>query len=224
MLERSNEQNELADALAKAQAAIRSAEKDRSNTHLRNRYATLESVIRATRPHLGANGLSLTCAPVVEADRAGVAWTLRHSSGQFESGVLLMPLGQARGVNTMQLVGSCASYAHRYVRMHLLACAAGDDVDGEVEQVRNPRPAQVEQPRNPVEDGPPVDTKSPAWRAWQARLAEAGLDYEHVAAWCEAHGRPRPSAMRVHQWRQLCQWLSNGGQPVVTAWSAEHAS
>jgi hypothetical protein len=224
MLERSNEQNELADALAKAQAAIRSAEKDRSNPHLRNRYATLESVIRATRPHLGANGLSLTCAPVVDADRAGVAWTLRHSSGQFESGVLLMPLGQARGVNPMQLVGSCASYAHRYVRMHLLACAAGDDVDGEVEQVRNPRPAQVEQPRNPVEDGPPVDTKSPAWRAWQARLAEAGLDYEHVAAWCEAHGRPRPSAMRVHQWRQLCQWLSNGGQPVVTAWSAEDAS
>jgi len=209
MLERSEQQNELAGALARAQAAIRSAEKDRANPHLRNRYATLESVIRATRGPLGDNGLSLTCAPVVADGSAGVAWTLRHASGQYESGVLLMPLGQARGVTPMQLVGSCASYAHRYVRMHLLACAAGDDVDGEEVGSKPPRRAA------PAEEGPPVDTKAPAWRAWQARLAEAGLTYDQVAAWCEAHERPRPSAMRVHQWRQLCQWLDNGGREVV---------
>ena len=212
MLERSEQQNELAGALARAQAAIRSAEKDRANPHLRNRYATLESVIRATRGPLGDNGLSLTCAPVVADGSAGVAWTLRHASGQYESGVLLMPLGQARGVTPMQLVGSCASYAHRYVRMHLLACAAGDDVDGEEVGRKPPRRTNR---TAPAEEGPPVDTKAPAWRAWQARLAEAGLTYDQVAAWCEAHERPRPSAMRVHQWRQLCQWIDNGGREVV---------
>ena len=47
MITRSDDQAELGAALAKAQAAIRSAEKDRQNPHLRNRYATLESVIRA---------------------------------------------------------------------------------------------------------------------------------------------------------------------------------
>ena len=83
MLKRSEQQNELAGALARAQAAIRSAEKDRANPHLRNRYATLESVIRATRGPLGDNGLSLTCAPVVADGSAGVAWTLRHASGQY---------------------------------------------------------------------------------------------------------------------------------------------
>ena len=131
MITRSDDQGELGAALSKAQAAIRSAEKDRQNPHLRNRYATLESVIGATRPHLGANGLSLTCAPVAEDGRAGVAWTLRHASGQWESGVLLMPLGQSRGITPAQALGSVVTYAHRYVRMHLLGCAAGDDVDGE---------------------------------------------------------------------------------------------
>lgn len=238
MIQRSDEQAELGAALSKAQAAIRSAEKDRQNPHLRNRYATLESVIRATRPHLGAHGLSLTCAPVAEDNRAGVAWTLRHASGQWESGVLLMPLGQSRGITPSQALGSVVTYAHRYVRMHLLGCAAGDDVDGEdvgsKPARREDRPGtnrssspptrhQSDRPAAPngdqsAEQGGAVDTKSKAWRAWQARLGESGVEYEQVATWCEAHDRPRPSKMSTHQWRQLCQWLSNGGSEVVKRW------
>ena len=238
MITRSDDQAELGAALAKAQSAIRSAEKDRQNPHLRNRYATLESVIRATRPHLGANGLSLTCAPVAEDNRAGVAWTLRHASGQWESGVLLMPLGQSRGITPAQALGSVVTYAHRYVRMHLLGCAAGDDVDGEDVGTKSTRrddrlgtnrasspPRKVPNASPPAsngdqstEQGAPIDTKSKAWRGWQARLGEAGVEYEHLATWCEAHDRPRPSKMSTHQWRQLCQWLSNGGAEVVKRW------
>jgi hypothetical protein len=233
MVTRSEEQGELGAALAKAQAAIRSAEKDRQNPHLRNSYATLESVIRATRGHLGANGLSLTCAPVAEDARAGVCWTLRHSSGQWESGVLLMPVGQARGVTPAQALGSVVTYAHRYVRMHLLGCAAGDDVDGEeVSGDQSPQRQSEKVPipnaRQPireqsVEAGPKVDTKSPAWKAWQTRLGQKRMPYKHVAAWCEAHGRPRPSAMTLHQWRQLAQWLDNGGIEVLAKWEAPSA-
>ena len=238
MITRSDDQAELGAALSKAQAAIRSAEKDRQNPHLRNRYATLESVIRATRPHLGAHGLSLTCAPVAEDNRAGVAWTLRHASGQWESGVLLMPLGQSRGITPAQALGSVVTYAHRYVRMHLLGCAAGDDVDGEDVATKSTRrddrlgtnrasspPRKVPNASPPAsngdqsaEQGAPIDTKSKAWRAWQARLGESGIEYDHLAPWCEAHDRPRPSKMSTHQWRQLCQWLDNGGAEVVKRW------
>ena len=238
MITRSDDQAELGAALAKAQAAIRSAEKDRQNPHLRNRYATLESVIRATRPHLGAHGLSLTCAPVAEDNRAGVAWTLRHASGQWESGVLLMPLGQSRGITPAQALGSVVTYAHRYVRMHLLGCAAGDDVDGEDVATKSTRrddrlgtnrasspPRKVPNASPPAsngdqsaEQGAPIDTKSKAWRAWQARLGESGIEYAHLATRCEAHDRPRPAKMSTHQWRQLCQWLDNGGAEVVKRW------
>ena len=238
MITRSDDQAELGAALSKAQAAIRSAEKDRQNPHLRNRYATLESVIRATRPHLGAHGLSLTCAPVAEDNRAGVAWTLRHASGQWESGVLLMPLGQSRGITPAQALGSVVTYAHRYVRMHLLGCAAGDDVDGEDVATKSTRrddrlgtnrasspPRKVPNASPPAsngdqstEQGAPIETKSKAWRGWQARLGEAGGEDEHLATWCEAHDRPRPSKMSTHQWRQLCQWLDNGGAEVVKRW------
>ena len=235
MVTRSDEQAELATALAKAQQAIRSAEKDRSNPHLKNKYATLASVIRATRQPLGDHGLSLTCAPVFDDGKAGVCWTLRHASGQYESGVLLMPLGQARGVNPSQQCGAVISYASRYVRMHLLACAAGDDTDAAHESDRAPtrkrdqstRPQSTKrnQPTRPrtTEEGPKVDTKSNAWRAWQVRLGDGrpALKYEHLAAWCEASKRPRPSAMTMHQWRQLQQWLDNGGRQVVAKWSPD---
>jgi hypothetical protein len=230
MVTRSDEQNHIAAALAKAQQAIRSAEKDRSNPHLKNKYATLASVIRATRKPLGDHGLSLTCAPVFDDGRAGVCWTLRHASGQYESGVLLMPLGQARGVNPSQQCGAVISYASRYVRMHLLGCAAGDDVDAAHEsnarkQPSRPKPVQRDKPSRPkpAEQGPKVDTKSNAWRAWQVRLGDGHppLKYEHVAAWCEANKRPRPSGMTMHQWRQLQQWLDNGGRAVVAKWSPD---
>jgi hypothetical protein len=237
MVTRSDEQADLAAALAKAQAAIRSAEKDRSNPHLRNKYATLQSVIIATRKPLGDHGLSLTCAPVFEDGKAGVCWTLRHSSGQYESGVLLMPLGQARGVNPSQQCGAVISYASRYVRMHLLACAAGDDTDAAHESDRAPtrqrdqptrhQPSKRGQPirDQSAEEGPKVDTKSNAWRAWQVRLGDGhpALKYNHLAAWCEANKRPRPSAMTVHQWRQLQQWIDNGGRAVVAKWSPDAA-
>ena len=238
MITRSDDQAELGAALSKAQAAIRSAEKDRQNPHLRNRYATLESVIRATRPHLGAHGLSLPCAPVAADTRAGGAGTLRHASGQGESGGLLMPLGQSRGITPAQALGSVVTYAHRYVRMHLLGCAAGDDVDGEDVATKSTRrddrlgtnrasspPRKVPNASPPAsngdqsaEQGAPIDTKSKAWRAWQARLGESGIEYDHLATWCEAHDRPRPSKMSTHQWRQLCQWLDNGGAEVVKRW------
>ena len=217
MVTRTESQAKLAAALAKAQGAIRSAEKDATNPHLRNRYATLQSVIRATRPHLAANGLSLTCAPVFDDARAGVCWTLRHSSGEWESGTLLMPLGQGRGINPSQQCGAVISYASRYCRMHLLGCAAGDDVDAAEDK---PKPKQS---ARPVEQGPIVDTKSPAWRSWQARLAEAGVAYEAVATWCEANDRPRPSAMTLHQWKQLCAWLDNGGKNVIQQAASNHA-
>jgi len=230
-------QPKLSAALVKAQGAIRAAEKDAANPHLRNRYATLQSVIRATRPHLAANGLALTCAPIVEDGHAGVAWALRHTSGETERGLLLMPIGQTRNMNPSQACGATISYASRYCRMHLLGCAAGDDVDGAQEKVPPAKKASRPQrapkappakkasrpkraPKAPVESGPVVDTKSPAWKGWQARLAESGLSYERVAGWCEAHDRPRPSKMTMHQWKQLCAWLDNGGREVVARYDA----
>jgi hypothetical protein len=216
-------QPKLSAALVKAQGAIRAAEKDAANPHLRNRYATLQSVIRATRPHLAANGLALTCAPIVEDGHAGVAWALRHSSGEMERGLLLMPIGQTRNMNPSQACGATISYASRYCRMHLLGCAAGDDVDGAQQKDSSPKKASRPKraPKAPVESGPVVDTKSPAWKGWQARLAESGLSYERVAGWCEAHDRPRPSKMTMHQWKQLCAWLDfNGGREVVARYDA----
>jgi|DEB0MinimDraft_10_1074344.scaffolds.fasta_scaffold13202_5 hypothetical protein len=199
-------QAELAAGLHQAQRALRSAEKNQTNPHLRNRYADLESVITAGRRAMADAGLSLTCHPVTTDGQCGVVYVLAHTSGQWRSGQLLLPMPQARSMQAAQAAGACLSYAHRYVRQCLLGIPSGEDTDGSTDE---PAPQ------------PGVDRGSPAWRKWQASLREGEhpLDYDLLAHWCQAHQRPRPSAMSAHQHRQLAQWLDNGGRAVVLQWS-----
>ena len=78
--------NELAGALAKAQGTIKSAVKDAENPHFRSKYADLASVWDACRKALTDNGLSVIQAPRGVVTEMG--WTvevetrLMHSSGQ----------------------------------------------------------------------------------------------------------------------------------------------
>lgn len=203
----SPQQAELAAGLHQAQRAMRSAQKNQTNPHLRNRYADLESVITAGRRAMADAGLSLTCHPVTAEGLCGVVYVLAHTSGQWRSGQLLLPMPQARSMQAAQAAGACLSYAHRYVRQCLLGIPSGEDTDGSTDE-----PA-------PRLQG--VDTSSTHWRRWQASLREGShpLDYALLAAYCECHKRPRPSAMDAHQHRQLAGWLDNGGRAVVLQWS-----
>jgi hypothetical protein len=50
----------LAAALAAAAPALRDARKDRGNSHLKSKYATLESFLEAVRDPLAAQGVAIT--------------------------------------------------------------------------------------------------------------------------------------------------------------------
>ncbi|MGA0355641.1 MAG: ERF family protein, partial [Ilumatobacteraceae bacterium] len=126
-------QDQIAAALAKAQARVRKARKNARNPHLRNEYADLESVIDATRGALAENGLALVQAPQVVEGAAGVRWTLVHASGQWMSGELMHATGGAKGLRPAQADGVSISYARRYTLASLLGVAVGDDSDGAVE-------------------------------------------------------------------------------------------
>ena len=210
-------QDALAAALAAAQGAVRSAEKNAKNTHLRSKYADLESVICAVRPAFESAGLAVSMHPIADGGAAGVRYVLSHSSGQWRSGVLMHRTG-GKGLSPAQQDGVCISYARRYCLMSLAQCSAGDDVDGHApgNDARG-RPEHTTAPAPPPRPPVMVDTKSGQWKIFQASLSKRSLTYEQVAAWCEAQGRPRPSRMTERQFLNLVGWIAKGGDARIRA-------
>jgi hypothetical protein len=116
--------NELATALAKAQAKIEGATKDKTNPHFRSSYADLASVWDACRSALTSNGLSVSqTAGASEDGRVRVTTILMHSSGQWLCDDLVMKPVK----DDPQGVGSCITYARRYALAAIVGVAPEDD-------------------------------------------------------------------------------------------------
>lgn len=116
-MQHSEKIEELAAALAKAQAVMTGALKDSANPFFKSRYADLESVWTACRKALTDNGLSVVQS--ASATEGGVAVTtmLLHSSGQWMRDTLpLHPKDMSP-----QGIGSAITYGRRYA----LAAMAG---------------------------------------------------------------------------------------------------
>lgn len=124
---------EITKALVKASAAIKHATKDAKNPHFRNDYASLESVIDASKETLLDNGIV-----VLQAPGNGVLTTrLQHSSGEFFESEINLVLTK----NDMQGLGSAITYARRYSLAALLNISQADD-DGN-EASKTPKKAIV---------------------------------------------------------------------------------
>jgi len=129
--------NELAAALAKAQASITGALKDSANPFFKSKYADLASCWDACRKQLTDNGLSVIQTTDIVADTVVVRTTLAHSSGQWISGILPVKAKD----DGPQAQGSGITYARRYALAAMVGLAQIDD-DAEAAQGRtgiNPR-------------------------------------------------------------------------------------
>lgn len=116
----------IADALVKAQAAMKPAIKDSRNPHFNSRYADLASVWDAIREPLTSNGLSvIQMVGSNELERTTLTTRVTHVSGEWIESTWQIPVGK----QDPQGLGSAISYARRYA----LASAVGvvqDDDDG----------------------------------------------------------------------------------------------
>lgn len=128
MIEHSASITELCKALHGAQGEMTGVVKDARNPHFKNRYATLESVLDATRPALQANGLSISQAPGRLVENAvEITTMLMHSSGEWMRSTLHMPVVK----RDPQGVGSAITYGLRYALMAVLGVPPTDDDDAE---------------------------------------------------------------------------------------------
>ena len=147
----STEIDKVAEALAKANAELKSIGKDRTNPHFKNKYATLDAIMDAIRPSLAKHGLSVVQGAKEVTDGFNVVTMLIHSSGQFVSNVVPVPLSK----NDAQGVGSALTYGRRYGVSSLLALATDEDDDGNQASKAKPEPAKRAEPPKPepkVED------------------------------------------------------------------------
>lgn len=122
-MNKSDQINELAAALAKAQGEIENASKNAANPHFKSKYADLAEVLNTVRPVFAKHGLSVSQLPAFEAGIASVTTMLMHSSGQWLSGTA------SAGVTKQdaQGVGSAITYLRRYSLAAVAGIAQEDD-------------------------------------------------------------------------------------------------
>lgn len=117
--------DEILPALHKARSQFVKVKKDRQNTHLKNKYATLDSVLDAITPALTDNDLMIM-QDMRESDGAArikVETTVMHVSGQWVKYYAELPIVK----NDPQGVGSAFTYARRYALAAAFGLSQADD-------------------------------------------------------------------------------------------------
>jgi len=161
-LETSQELQQLAEALAKAQAELSPVPFDSNNPFYKSRYASLSAVIAEVRKVLPKHGLSIVQTPTSHMEfgifYAGVETMLIHNSGQWIKGSVAVPVvatelievftrrfnkdGDAyyASPNILQEAGKIITYLRRYGIVSILMLSAEEDLDGN-EPVQQVQPA-----------------------------------------------------------------------------------
>lgn len=129
------EKKPLIQAICNAKRKFSPIIKDAVNPHLKNKYASLATVIEAVDEALASEGILLTQTPVKVDGEWLLNTRLINAEGEILEGFFPIIVQK----NDMQGWGSAVTYARRYGLMGLLGLAAEDD-DG---QAASQRPAEV---------------------------------------------------------------------------------
>jgi hypothetical protein len=118
--------NEVAGALASAQAELEAAKKD--NSGYGYNYSDLATVIASAKPVLTKNGLAITQL-VGESIEGNVSVTtiLAHTSGQFFKSTASLPIIDMKGCNAAQNAGASLSYLRRYAYQAIIGQPSEDN-------------------------------------------------------------------------------------------------
>jgi len=115
--------NEIAKALAAAQAGMENAGKNAVNPHFKNKYADLAEVLNVVRPALAGQGIALAQLTSTQGDVLVLHTRLIHASGQWieaEYPVCKLPAAP-------QQMGAAMTYARRYSLASVCGIAQEDD-------------------------------------------------------------------------------------------------
>lgn len=191
--ERSVEQAKLFIALIKFQSTLRTVEADSENPHFNQKYASLAALWTAIQKPLAEAELCLIQEPEPSRDGIMLRSTLAHSSGEWRSSRLFIPISEKQSKNP-QAYGSALAYAKRYAGGAILGVAttAEDDDGSGAAELR-------------LGSTTPEDKAYKGWMAWgdsQIDLMEKAksvkqLDRILLDTTRKMEGQPVPEALRV---------------------------
>jgi hypothetical protein len=161
--------NELAKALAAAQAKIQGAAKSKTNPHFKSRYADLESVWDACREQLTSNGLCVTQSFDPSASGVRLRTVLMHASGQWIDSLIEIPMTK----QDPQGYGSAATYARRYALAAIVGVAPEDD-DGNAATGKASHTIDVESFAERINAAKDEATLKTEWEAVSKIVKDAG--------------------------------------------------
>lgn len=151
----SDQINELATALGKAQEAFPDIPKDKTvkvktkgGVEYQYKYAELSSIVSATRPCLAKNSLSFLQG-IVESEKGLICRTrLMHSSGQWVETETPVITDAA----DMQAMAAAFTYSRRYGLTAILGIATEDDTDGNgADRDNKPKQPQANQGKSQIQ-------------------------------------------------------------------------
>ena len=138
---KSDQINELAAALTKAQSEIETAKKD-SKAYSYS-YSDLSTVIAAVKPALNKHGISfLQLIEDGDTNTVKVTTLLLHSSGQFIGSTGSTEIPEMKGCNLAQRSGAAQSYLKRY-QLQALTGLPTEDNDASSEGFSKSAPSQT---------------------------------------------------------------------------------
>lgn len=159
----SDQLDQIATALHKAQGEIAPAAMTKTNPHFKSRYASLGDVWEACKEALQRNGLSVfQTAESGDNGSISVVTMILHTSGQYVSGEFRMPLDKANA----QGAGSAITYGRRYGLAAAIGIVNDEDDDGNgASQPQAPRPPQRSEARPAPQRAAPRPPSSGQWDA-----------------------------------------------------------
>jgi len=197
--------NDIAAALAKAQGAMRPAIKDSENPHYRAKYADLAANVEAARKPLADNGLAVLQEATLTDRGVSVATLLTHSSGQW---IRFDPLTVPCAKSDAHGVGSATSYARRYALGAALGLVADDD-DGNAAAAVGPQSRRTPAARpmeltNELPSEPPAPADFADWYADLQAVADEG-SAALKQAWTKSRADLRKYMTTYHalQWEAI---------------------
>lgn len=149
-MNKSEQINELATSLAKAQSEMRPAEFDKVNPHFKTKYSSLNAIWEACRLPLSKHGLSVIQMVDCVGEQLVLVTTLAHSSGQFITSLIPMVGSKEKP----QTIGSLLTYYRRYSLSSMVGITSDEDDDGNQAQENclnkkpdpaKPTPAQIKE-------------------------------------------------------------------------------
>ena len=124
-MECSQETKDLYEAIRQVQLQVERATFDKRNSHHKNQYASLESIITAIKAPANNQGMAIIQHASFEESMPILITRISHTSGQFI--VFKHPLYVP--VPDMQKLGAAITYARRYALLSIFCLITGDEVE-----------------------------------------------------------------------------------------------